>query len=279
MTRPVVIESIAGIRAAVAGRQVALVPTMGALHEGHLALVERAAHLCETVVVSVFVNPLQFGDPQDLERYPRTLDSDADRLSDHGVQFVFAPAVDEMYPQGEIQTRVTAGRAGEVLEGASRPGHFDGVLTVVSKLLNIVQPDVVTFGRKDAQQAFLVRRMVRELDFPVEVELVETVRADDGLALSSRNRFLSADERRAALALPAALQAAASSGADGVEAAHAAARSVLEREALVAPDYFTLVDPESFEPVSGGFRGEALALVAARVGGVRLIDNAPVRLV
>jgi pantoate--beta-alanine ligase len=273
-----VVETIAELRTALAGRTVALVPTMGALHDGHLALVERAGQLAETVVVSIFVNPLQFGPNEDLDKYPRTLDADVEKLDAAGVEFVFAPSVAEMYPQGPSQTRVTAGTVGTLFEGASRPGHFDGMLTVVAKLLGIVRPDVVLFGQKDAQQVFLVQRMIADLDVATEVAVVETVRENDGLALSSRNRFLDEREKRAALALSTALEAAESSGDRGIDAVLAAAQSVLMGESLVRLDYLSVVNPATFLPVDDDYRGKARVIIAARVGDTRLIDNALIHL-
>jgi pantoate--beta-alanine ligase len=268
-----VFETIAALRLRLeTAGSVAFVPTMGALHDGHLALVRRAIELADTVVVSIFVNPLQFGAGEDLDRYPRDLDADLEALPDDVL--VFAPPVAELYPDGPTGTRVTAGEAGTRFEGASRPGHFDGMLTVVAKLLNIVRPDVVVFGQKDAQQVFLVKRMVRDLDFAVRVEVVETVREDGGLALSSRNRYLDAEQRRAALALSAALAAAAAS-AGSRDSALGAAREVLNDESSVEVDYLELVDPETFLPVPDDYRGPATAIVAARVGTTRLIDNRP----
>ncbi len=251
---------------------------MGALHEGHLALVSRAGELAEVVVVSIFVNPLQFGPSEDLDRYPRTLDADVAELTSLGVAVVFAPSVAEMYPDGPTGIRVSAGEVGMLLEGAVRPGHFDGVLTVVAKLLNVVQPDTVVFGQKDAQQVFLVKRLIRDLTFPVAVEVVETVRDPDGLALSSRNRYLDAESSRAARVLSRALLAAKASVGQGPFGALTAARAELDREGLAEVDYLALVEPETFLPVSDGYRGNALMLVAARIGGVRLIDNMPILL-
>lgn len=273
MSRPVVIETIAGLREALAGTEVALVPTMGALHDGHLALVARATRLAPTVVVSIFVNPLQFGANEDLAKYPRDLDADLDALEPHGVAFVFAPGVDEMYPDGGTQVKVTGGRVAELYEGRSRPGHFDGVLTVVAKLLGIVRPQHVVFGQKDAQQVFLVQRMVLDLDIATRVDVVETVRAPDGLALSSRNRYLDGDARRAALALSRALEAAASSADRGIDAVLAAAQAVLMDEDLVKLDYLKVVNPRTFQPVDDDYRGPARVLIAAQVGSTRLIDN------
>jgi pantoate--beta-alanine ligase len=269
-----VFETIASLRLRLeTAGTVAFVPTMGALHDGHLALVSRAEGLAETVVVSIFVNPLQFGAGEDLERYPRDLDADLAVLPD-GV-IVFAPPVDELYPDGESETLISSGTVGSTFEGASRPGHFDGMLTVVAKLLNIVRPDVVVFGQKDAQQVFLVKRMVRDLNIPVVVDVVETVRNADGLALSSRNRFLGDDERVAALALSRALAAAAASSASRHEAL-LASHEVLNDESTVGVDYIELVDPATFLPVDDSFRGEATAIVAAQVGKTRLIDNGKV---
>jgi pantoate--beta-alanine ligase len=273
VSRPVVVETIRDLRAALAGRQVALVPTLGALHEGHLALVERAAELADAVVVSIFVNPLQFGANEDLAKYPRDLEGDLELLSRHGVEFVFAPSAAEMYPDGGTQTTVKAGPVGSLYEGRSRPGHFDGVLTVVAKLLGIARPAHVVFGQKDAQQLWLVQRMVADLDIPTAVHAVETVRADDGLALSSRNRYLDADQRRAAVALSRALEAAASAGDRGIDAVIAAAQSVLMDADLVKLDYLKVVNPRTFLPVDDDYRGPARVLIAAQVGPARLIDN------
>jgi pantoate--beta-alanine ligase len=186
---------------------------------------------------------------------------------------VFAPSVEEMYPSGANQIRVSAGRVGELYEGRSRPGHFDGALTVVSKLLNIVRPSTVVFGQKDAQQVYLVRRMIHELNFPVAVEVVDTVRDENGLALSSRNRFLDARETHAARALSQALEAAASSADRGIDAVIAAAQGTLMGESLVALDYLKVANPDTFLPVDDDYKGPAVVLIAARVGSVRLIDN------
>jgi pantoate--beta-alanine ligase len=273
-----VAETVSELRSGTAdaraeGMRIALVPTLGALHDGHFALVRRAREVADLVVVSIFVNPLQFGPTEDLDRYPRTLEADVAQLEQLGVDWVFAPSVAEMYPSGAIQTRVTAGEIGSLYEGRTRPGHFDGVLTVVSKLLNIAQPDVAVFGQKDAQQVFLVKRMVADLNLPVTVEVVQTVREQDGLALSSRNRFLDAKEKRAALGLSIALEAAESSADRGIDAVLAAAQSVLMGESMVQLDYLKVVNPETFLPVDDGYQGKAVVLVAARVGTTRLIDN------
>ena len=274
---PVIVETIAALREALSDRgTVALIPTMGALHDGHLAHIARARELADTVVVSIFVNPLQFGPNEDYLRYPRDLEGDADKLA--GVDFIFAPSADEMYPTGKTATKVTAGDVGNLFEGRSRPGHYDGVLTVVNKLLNIVQPVAVTFGQKDAQQIFLVSRMVADLNLPVRVVTIDTVRDDDGLAMSSRNRFLDAKERRASLALSRALEAAESSADRGIDAVLAAAQSVVMGEPLVELDYLAVVNSKTFLPVDDNYRGPATVLVAARVGSTRLIDNERIRL-
>lgn len=278
-----VVATIAEVRAAVAaarasGGTVALVPTMGALHDGHLQHASRARELADLVVVSIFVNPLQFGEAADLDRYPRTLEADLDALAPHGVDIVFAPSADEMYPAGRPDTVVTAGRVGGMFEGAARQGHFDGVLTVVTKLLNIVEPDVVTFGRKDAQQLFLVGRMMRDLSVRARIEAIDTVREPDGLAMSSRNRFLSEGERRAAGAIPRALEAAASAADLGLDAALAAAQSAITGEKHVELGYLAFVDPATFAPLPDDHRGIALVIIAARVGSTRLIDNELIRI-
>lgn len=277
-TPPAVETTIAGLRsrldaARAAGSTVALVPTMGSLHDGHLALVEHAREVADVVIVSVFVNPMQFGPAEDFDRYPRDLTADRDALSGHGVTAVFAPAVDEMYPSGPVQTRVSAGAVGGLYEGRSRAGHFDGVLTVVAKLLGIVQPHIAVFGEKDAQQVFLVQRMVRDLDIRTRIEVVETVRAHDGLALSSRNAYLDERHRRAARAIPQALEAAQSAADRGIDAIVAAAQGVLMGATEVELDYFAVVRPDTFQPVDDDHRGPARALIAARVGTTRLIDT------
>jgi len=284
---PEIITTIAELRARIAearraARQdgpadaptgrVVLVPTMGALHDGHLRLVSRARDLGGIVVVSIFVNPLQFGPGEDLDRYPRTLEADVVALEGLA-DIVFAPTAAEMYPAGPSETRVTAGESGTVFEGASRPGHFDGVLTVVTKLFNIVQPDVAVFGQKDAQQVHVIGRMVDDLNLPVTIAVVDTVREHDGLALSSRNRYLSADDRLAAATLSEALAAGADAAADGIGAALTAARARIEAQPAVKLDYLAIVDPESFREASPDHHGPALMLVAARVGTTRLIDN------
>jgi len=283
LSLPVVIETVRGMREAIAaeraaGRSIALTPTLGALHAGHLAHVERAAEIADVRVVSIFVNPTQFAAGEDLDKYPRTLDADLELLAAAGVPYVFAPSVDELYPDGPTETKITAGKVGSLFEGASRPGHFDGVLTVVAKLLNIVTPDIATFGQKDAQQLFLVRRMVADLNLPVRIETIDTVREEDGLALSSRNRFLDPKERRAARTLSTALEAAASSADRGIDATLAAAQGALMGETLVKTDYLKVVHPGTFLPVDDDYRGPAIAIIAARLGNTRLIDNEPLYL-
>ncbi|MET9643935.1 pantoate--beta-alanine ligase [Streptomyces syringium] len=263
----------------------AVVMTMGALHEGHATLIRSARELvgpAGQVVVTVFVNPLQFGAGEDLDRYPRTLDADVELAGRAGADAVFAPAVEEVYPGGEPQVRITAGPMGERLEGASRPGHFDGMLTVVAKLLHLTGPDVALFGQKDAQQLALIRRMARDLNFPVEIVGVPTVREDDHLALSSRNRYLSEADRATALELSRALLTGAEAVEAGPAAVRDAARAVLDRAARSQPplllDYLALVDPSDFTEVPDDHTGEAVLAVAARVGTTRLIDNIPLYL-
>ncbi|MBO0652671.1 pantoate--beta-alanine ligase [Streptomyces triculaminicus] len=260
----------------------AVVMTMGALHEGHATLVRAARELVGgdgQVVVTVFVNPLQFGAGEDLDRYPRTLDADVEIAREAGADAVFAPSVDEVYPGGEPQVRVSAGPMGERLEGAFRPGHFDGVLTVVAKLLHLTAPDVALFGQKDAQQLALIGRMARDLNFPVEIVGVPTVREADGLALSSRNRYLSAADRTTALELSRALLAAHNVVELGPAAVRHAAHVVLHEAAGMTPpadlDYLALVDPSDFTEVADDHTGPAVLAVAAKVGTTRLIDNVP----
>lgn len=274
---PRLVRTIPDLAAALSPRRRAVVMTMGALHAGHLALVRRAAQLAEEVVVTIFVNPLQFGAGEDLETYPRTLESDLRQLRELGVvDIVFAPSAAQMYPAGEPGVRVSAGPLGEVLEGVARPGHFDGVLTVVAKLLGIVRPDVAVFGRKDAQQLALIRRMVTDLDLGVEIVAEPTVREPDGLARSSRNVNLSTAERAAAVVLSRAVLAGQAAAADGPEAVEATARRVLaDADPLVEVDYLALVDEATLAPAPPDQPERAtLLLVAARVGRTRLIDNA-----
>jgi pantoate--beta-alanine ligase len=258
------------------GKRVALVPTMGALHAGHLSLVAHARELADAVVVSIFVNPLQFGPNEDFDRYPRTLDADLAALAG-AADAVFAPTVAEMYPTGASQTTVHAGPVAERYEGATRPGHFDGMLTVVAKLFSIVQPNLAVFGQKDAQQVFLVRQMVADLNLPLSVEVAPIVREGDGLALSSRNRYLSKDERALALTLSAAIASARQASVDGIAAARRAALARFDQQPDVSLDYLVIVDPATFLPLEDEARGDALMLLAARVGATRLIDNAALR--
>ena len=274
-----VVTTIAGVRQAVAearerGETISFVPTMGALHEGHLSLVDAARRVGGYVVMSIFVNPLQFGPNEDLARYPRDLEGDSRRAGERGTSLVFAPSVDELYRR-ERTVEVTAMRVADEWEGASRPGHFTGVLTVVAKLFNIVQPDFAVFGQKDLQQAGLVQALARELDFPLEVIVEPTVRDADGLALSSRNQFLSEAERKSALALPRALmrvRAAHKSGTRSGAELERVAEEVLAAERGIELDYLAVVDPRTFKRVkSVGSRAAVIA--AVRVGATRLIDN------
>ncbi|GLZ06355.1 pantothenate synthetase 1 [Actinomadura sp. NBRC 104412] len=279
---PVVVRTraeLAAARSEVKGT-LALVPTMGALHEGHRSLMRHARENGDTVVVSIFVNPLQFGPDEDFDRYPRTFDDDLAVCTAEGVDLVFAPSREVMYPQ-EPQVTIRSGPMGEVVEGAARPGHFDGMLTVVMKLFQLVRPDVAFFGQKDAQQLAMIRRMVADLDVPVRVEGVPTVREPDGLALSSRNRYLSPEERTTALALSRALRVGEEAAGAGPDAVVRAARAVLDEAAAADPplrlDYLVLVDPATFTEVGGSYSGPAVLAVAGRVGTTHLIDNVPLR--
>jgi pantoate--beta-alanine ligase len=260
-------------RAKPATGRTAVVMTMGALHEGHRRLMRTAREQAGQVIVTIFVNPLQFGPNEDFDRYPRTLDTDLAACRAEGVDVVFAPDREEMYPGGEPQVRVQAGPLGEILEGASRPGHFDGVLTVVAKLFLLTGVDRAYFGEKDYQQLTLVKRMVRDLEIPVEVHGVPTVREPDGLALSSRNRYLTPDQRESALRLSRALrEGAAQTDAD---TARSVASKILSEGTGVTLDYLALTDPD-LGPAPAD--GPARLLVAARVGATRLIDNVPLLL-
>jgi pantoate--beta-alanine ligase len=280
----IIIESIPELRAALApgrraGRRIGLVPTMGAFHEGHESLMRHAVRACDEVVVSLFVNPTQFNQAGDLAGYPRDEQADAQRADALGVDWLFAPPVQEMYPDGFATTISIAG-VSEPLEGAHRgPGHFQGVATVVGKLLNIVRPDVAYFGAKDAQQLAVIRRMVSDLDMHVAIEALPTVRAHDGLALSSRNQLLSPADRRRAPALQRALAAVAAAVAAGEREPERAL--AVGREALgdsgIELEYLQLVDPATMLDLQELDR-DALAVIAARVGSVRLIDNVPVPL-
>jgi len=273
------VRTVAELREALAparreALRIGLVPTMGALHEGHLSLIERAREDCDLVVVSLFVNPSQFNERGDLDRYPRDEERDAQLAAAAGADLLFAPAVEEVYPDG-FATAVEVLGVTERLEGQARgPGHFRGVTTVVTKLLCMALPDVAYFGQKDAQQVVVIRHLAADLNLPVTIEALPTVREPDGLAMSSRNALLSASERERALALSAGLREAERLAADGESAAPAllaAVRGELER-AEVEPEYVALVDGETLEPLARLQTGALLA-VAARVGDVRLIDN------
>jgi pantoate--beta-alanine ligase len=256
---------------------------MGALHDGHASLMRVARQRAGggPVVVSIFVNPLQFGAGEDLDRYPRTLEADLEVCAREGVDVVFAPSVEEMYPggAGADMTTVEPGAVAGILEGASRPGHFRGVLTVVAKLFGLVRPDVAVFGQKDYQQLVLVRRMVLDLELGVDVVGAETIREPDGLALSSRNRYLDPEQRQTALALSRALRAAREHAPEGLQPALDAARAELRAAPGVDLDYLVITDPGLGElPAAVGPGTDARALIAARVGSTRLIDNMPLRI-
>jgi pantoate--beta-alanine ligase len=272
-----IVRSNAEMRATVAearaaGRSVGLVPTMGAFHGGHHALMRAARGRTDVVVVSLFVNPAQFDDPADLDAYPRDEERDAAEAAELGVDVLYAPAVEEVYPPG-FATSVRVDGLGDVLEGASRgAGHFAGVCTVVAKLFNVVTPDIAFFGQKDAQQVAVLRRMVRDLDLPLAIEVVPTVREADGLAMSSRNRRLDVSERDRALALSRALEAAERAIHRGERDASAIERACRDAMQDVEPEYLALVDPESFSTVQQ-VNGRVLVAVAARIGATRLIDN------
>ena len=278
-TRVRVVSTIAECRDAIAtarsaGARVGFVPTMGALHAGHISLVERSRRESDFTVMSIFVNPLQFGPKEDLSRYPRPVENDERMAADAGVDLLFRPSVDEMYAHDRTIT-VTAGALGSDWEGKSRPGHFDGVLTVVAKLFNIVQPDVAVFGRKDLQQAALVSAMVRELDMPLRIELSPIVRESDGLAMSSRNRYLSDQDRASARLLSGALRAMVAmfdAGERTVSVLEDAGRELLATDENVRVDYLVIVDPRTFARPDLADSSSA-AIVAARVGTTRLIDN------
>ena len=273
-----ILSGIAETRAALAElrRQgsVGFVPTMGALHAGHVSLVSAARQRCEIVVASIFVNPTQFAPNEDFSRYPRTLDADCNMLEAEGVDLVFAPSAEEIYPPGST-TFVEVGELGGRLDGASRPGHFRGVATVVAKLFHIVQPDFACFGQKDAVQVAVLRRMVRDLNFPLELIVCPIVRETDGLAMSSRNRYLSTEERRQALTLHRALKSAQELALHGERHAEALLRAMtgtLRQDAGVRIDYVAVVDPDTLLPLENVRQGALLA-VAAYVGNTRLIDN------
>ncbi len=277
--KPEVVPTIAAVRERVAearraGRSIGLVPTMGALHEGHLSLVRAARARCDCVVVSIFVNPTQFVAGEDLAAYPRTLEADVAASGVAGADLVFAPPVEEIY-QPDAVTTVRVARLTEPLCGRHRPGHFDGVTTVVSKLFNIVQPDVAFFGQKDGQQAVIIRRMVSDLDIPVEIAVCPTIREPDGLAMSSRNTYLSTEQRTQAVSLYRSLQGARQAIADGqrdTAALTAQIRQTLNAAGPCTIDYVEIVRPDSLEPVEI-VTGPVMIAAAVRIGQARLIDN------
>jgi pantoate--beta-alanine ligase len=268
-------EARAACSAALAqGRRLGLVPTMGALHEGHLSLVRAARAQCDSVVASIFVNPTQFGPIEDLSKYPRQFERDCGLLEKEGVEILLAPSVEEMYPRGSVSWVVVEGLS-EKLDGSSRPGHFRGVTTVVAKLFHIIEPDAAFFGQKDAAQLAVIRRMVRDLNFPVEIVACPIVRESDGLAMSSRNAYLSPEERGRAWVLQRSLQRVAQLFAGGERdfaRLISAGKRVFESEPEVRLDYFEIVDPETLDPVEV-VSAKALVAVAAYVGSTRLIDN------
>jgi pantoate--beta-alanine ligase len=257
-----------------AGGRLGFVPTMGALHKGHLSLVQAARAASDVVAASIFVNPTQFGPNEDLEKYPRSFERDCELLEPEGVELLFAPAVQEMYPAGAV-TWVTVEGLSDKLDGRSRPGHFRGVTTVVAKLFHVVEPDAAFFGQKDAAQVAIIRRMVRDLNLAVEIVVCPIVREADGLAMSSRNAYLDAEQRKQALVLHRSLmrvQALASAGERSAARLLAAGREEIGRETAVRLDYFEIVNAETLDPV-GDVSGGALVAVAAFVGKTRLIDN------
>jgi len=268
-------EARAACRAARANRKgLGLVPTMGALHEGHLSLVRAAKAQCDAVAVSIFVNPTQFGPTEDLSKYPRPFDRDCQLLEKEGIDILFAPPVDEIYPNGQV-TWVQIEGLSEKLDGRSRPGHFRGVTTIVSKLFHILEPDAAFFGQKDAAQLAVIRRMVEDLNFPVEIVACPIVRESDGLAMSSRNAYLNREERGRALVLRRSLQQVQQEFQNGERIAAkliAAAKEVFAREPQVVLDYFEIVDPDTLDPVER-ISQKTLVTVAANVGSTRLIDN------
>ncbi len=256
-----------------AGRTIAFVPTMGALHEGHLTLVDLAKQRADVVVVSVFVNPKQFGANEDFDKYPRTLNEDAKLLETKNVDALFAPSVEEIYPPEGVREQ-RAGVVGSTFEGASRPGHFDGVLTVVGRLFDLVQPDVAIFGAKDAQQLFMIKKLAGALYKDTEIVTAPTHREPSGLAMSSRNRYLTESQKTSATALYKALKTLRQPLSLTIEAA----RTLIDLTPETKLDYIAVVDPEIFRPVNDDFRGKALAIVAAKVGDTRLIDNLEIEL-
>lgn len=260
------------------GKRIAFVPTMGALHEGHLSLVRQARANADFVVVSIFVNPLQFGPAEDFEKYPRDLNADAELLRSVGADLLFAPTVDVIYPNGGQVTK-SAGHIGDRYEGASRPGHFDGMLTVVARLFDLVKPDIAVFGAKDAQQVALIRNMVAA-DYPnITLHEAPTVREESGLALSSRNRYLDAHQHDVAIHLNAALRAGEQDARAGAKPSQVliAVNAELAKAPEAKLDYIALVDSESFESIDDNFTGRARLLIAAKVGETRLIDNLEIK--
>lgn len=274
------VSTVADLRGALAESRseripIGFVPTMGALHRGHVSLVERALRSADLVVMSIFVNPRQFGPGEDFARYPRPIEQDEQMAADSGVDVLFTPHASEIYPVRQGVT-ISSGDAARRWEGEIRPGHFDGVLTVVAKLFNLVRPDFAVFGQKDLQQAALVGAMVRDLNMPLGIVIAPTVRESDGLAMSSRNRFLAPVDREKARALGRALTAAAAAFRNGERdpgAIESAGRAVLDSEPDVHPDYFAVVDRMTLEPATSDSAGDWAVITAARVGGTRLIDN------
>jgi len=257
------------------GKKIGFVPTMGALHQGHLSLIRKAREECDRVVVSIFVNPTQFGPGEDFDRYPRDLESDVRLCEREGVDVVFAPSVEEMYPENFSTWVEVKGNLTETLEGAHRPGHFRGVTTVLTKLFNIVIPDCSYFGEKDYQQALVVKKLVDDLNIPVEIVLAPTIREIDGLACSSRNRYLNKEERRAARVLYQSLLRAKTEiqdGEDNPSCIISSMEDLILEEPLAKIDYIAIVDPVSLKPVKR-IRGEVLVAVAVKIGKTRLIDN------
>ena len=287
-TLPAVVSTIEEVRRAVraarsTGKSIGLVPTMGALHRGHVELVEHCGRIADFVVVSLFVNPTQFGPTEDFRRYPRTLELDRDRCREGGADLIFAPSVETMYPNGKLGVYVEVPDISDRLEGASRPGHFRGVATVVLKLFEIVGPDVAVFGEKDFQQLLVIRRMAADLNLPIQIVGVATVRESDGLALSSRNRYLDADERRAAGILSRSLEnarVAVEQGERNADRVRQILRETIESEPLARLDYAEVVDAETLEPIERlALERPTVALLAVRVGPARLIDNARLEIV
>lgn len=266
------VDETAQVKAA--GKRIGFVPTMGALHEGHMTLVRRSKEECDYVVVSIFVNPTQFGPSEDFSKYPRTLESDANKCREAGVDLIFAPSAEEMYPQG-FNSWVDVGGVTEVLEGKSRPGHFRGVATVCTKLFNIVSPDFAFFGKKDHQQLQVIMKMVRDLNIRLQIVPVETVREDDGIAMSSRNRYLNPEERRAALVLSHSLAGAEKlfrSGERDTQAIRGIVEGIINSEPLAVIDYVEVVDAETLLPVEA-IEQPVVVLLAVKIGSTRLIDN------